>query len=76
MINFDDCTNENKTKHTLYWPYIRDHSYRILITGGSGSVKINALLDLINKQPDIEKICMLKIRMKQNINFQLIKEKA
>ena len=28
----------------------------MLITGGSGSGKTNALLNLINKQPDIDKI--------------------
>ena len=31
-------------------------SLRILIIGGSGSEKINALLNLINNQPDIDKI--------------------
>ena len=40
----------------MNWPYIPDHSYRILITGGSGSGKTNALLYLINSQPDIDKI--------------------
>ena len=39
MINFDDYTNENKTKHNPNWPYISDHPYRILIIGGSGSGK-------------------------------------
>ena len=57
-INFDDYTNENKTKHNLLWPYIPDHLYRILIVGGSGSGKTNALLNLINNQPDIGKICL------------------
>ena len=33
-----------------------DHPYRILIIGGSGSGKTNALLTLINKQNDIDKI--------------------
>ena len=56
MINFDDYANENKTQHNLKWPYIPDHPYRILIIGGSGSVKTNALLNLINNQPDIDKI--------------------
>ena len=40
----------------MNWPYIPDHPYRILITGGSGSGKTNALLYLINSQPDIDKI--------------------
>ena len=56
MINFDDYTNENKMKHNSKWPYIPDHPYRILIIGGSGSGKTNALLNLINNQPDIDKI--------------------
>ena len=56
MINFDDYTNENKLKHNPDWPYIPDHSYRILIIGGSGSGKTNTLLNLINNQPDIDKI--------------------
>ena len=38
------------------WPYIPDHSYRILIIGGSGSRKTNILLNLINEQNDIDKI--------------------
>ena len=55
MINFDDYTNENIIEHNSKWPYIRDHPYRILIIGGSGSGKTNALLNLINNQPDIDK---------------------
>ena len=31
MFNLDDITNENNKK----WPYIPDHSYRMLIIGGS-----------------------------------------
>ena len=56
MINFDDYTNESKVEHNLNWPYIPDHPYRILIAGGSGSGKTNALLNLLNNQPDIDKI--------------------
>ena len=56
MINIDDYTNDNKTGHNPKWPYIPDHPYRILMIGGSGSGKTNALLNLINKQPDIDKI--------------------
>ena len=56
MINFDYYKNENKTKHNLKWWRIPDHPYRILMIGGSGSGKTNALLNLINNQPDIEKI--------------------
>ena len=56
MINFDEYTNKNKRKHNPNWPYIPDHPYRILIIGGSGSGKTNALLKLINNQSDIDKI--------------------
>ena len=56
MINFDDYTTENKTKHNLERPYIPDHPYRILIIGGFGSRKTNSLLNLRNNQSDIDKI--------------------
>ena len=56
MINFDDYTNENIIEHNSKWPYIQDHPYTILIIGGSGSEKTNALLNLINNQADIDKI--------------------
>ena len=56
MTNFDEYTNENKTEHNPKWSYIPDHPYRILTVGGSGSRKTNALLDLINNQPNIDKI--------------------
>ena len=56
MINFDEYTNENKKEHNLNWPNIADNSYRILIIGGSGTGKTNALLNLINNQQDIDKI--------------------
>ena len=36
-------------------PYIPDHPCRILIIAGSGSGKTNALLNLINRNPDIDK---------------------
>ena len=56
MINFEDYVNENKTKHNKNWPYIPDHPCRILIIGDSGSGKTNLLLNLIENQPDIDKI--------------------
>ena len=56
MIHFDEYANENERKHNPNWPYIPDHPYRILIIGGSGSGKTNALLNLKNNQPDIDKI--------------------
>ena len=56
MVNFDNYTNENKTEHNLELPYTPDHPYRILIIGGSGFGKTTALLNLIENQPDIDKI--------------------
>ena len=56
MINFDDYANENKTEHNIKRLYIADHPYRIIIIGGSGSGKSSPLLNLINNQPDIDKI--------------------
>ena len=56
MINFDYYTNENKIEHNLKWSYIPDHPYTILMIGGSGSGKTNALLSLIENQPNIDKI--------------------
>ena len=56
MINLDSITNENNKEHNEKWPYIPDHPYRILIIGGSGSGKTSTLLDLINKQVDLDKI--------------------
>ena len=47
---------KTKTQHNPKWAYIPDHPYRILIVGGAGSGKTNALLNLINNQPDIDKI--------------------
>ena len=56
MINFDDYVNENKTEPNKNWPYVPDHPYRILIIGGSGSGKTNALVNFINEQNDTDKI--------------------
>ena len=56
MLNLDNTTNENKKAHNKKWPFIPDHPYRILIIGGSGSGKTNALLNLISQQDDIDKI--------------------
>ena len=53
---FDDYANENNTEHNQKWPYFSDHPHRILIIGGSGYGKANALLNLIINQPDIDKV--------------------
>ena len=56
MINLVSITYQNNKKHNEKWPYIPDHHYRILIIDGSGSRKTNALINLINKQNDIDKM--------------------
>ena len=54
MKNYDQSI---EIIHSPNWPYILDHPHRILILGGSGSGKTNALLNLIKNQwPDIHKI--------------------
>ena len=45
MFNLDSITNENNKEHNKKWPFIPDYSYRILIIGGFGSRKTNALLN-------------------------------
>ena len=54
MFNFDYITKEDIKQHNPKWPESLDHPYRILIVGRSG--KTNALLNLINYEPDIDKI--------------------
>ena len=56
MINLDSIANENNKKHNEKWPCIPDHSYRIMIIGGSRSGKTNTLLNLTNEQHNIDKI--------------------
>ena len=56
MINLDSITNENNKKHNEKWLYIPNHQYRFLTISESGSGKTNTLLNLINKQDDIDKI--------------------
>ena len=45
-----NITNENNKEHNKKWPYVPDDPYRMLITGGSGLGKTDALLNLIKKQ--------------------------
>ena len=56
MFSLEDITNENNKQLNKKQPYIPDHPYRILVIGGSGSRKTNALLNLIKEQDDIDKI--------------------
>ena len=48
MFSLENITNEKNKEHNKKWPFIPDHPYRILIIGGSGSGKINALLNLMS----------------------------
>ena len=49
MINFDDFVKENIKEHNSNWPQNLDHPYRILII-------VDSLVNLVNHQPDIDKI--------------------
>ena len=64
-----------KTKqHNLKWPYIPDYPYRILIIGGSGPRKTNALLNLISNHLNIfdEIYYLIKYIYKQKINMKKV----
>ena len=68
--------NENKTEHNLKQPYIPDYPYRILIIGGSGLRKSNALLNLTNNQLDIDKIYLyVKDAYESKHQFSITKRK-
>ena len=61
-INYDDVTKENINKYNLNCPRFPDHSYRILLTGGTGSGNTNALVGLIKQKGGeysiIDKSCL------------------
>ena len=75
MINLDNIINDNNEKHNEKWPYIPDHSYRILIIGGSGSGKTDTLLNLINEQKDIDKIYLYTKDLSESKYEYLIKNR-
>ena len=56
MINFDDVIKEQTKEHNPNWSEVPDHSYRILIIGGSGSGKTNSLINIINQQLYLDEI--------------------
>ena len=56
MFDFDHIAQANIKERNTKWPEIPNHPYKILIVGGSGSRKINALINIINLEPDIDKI--------------------
>ena len=55
MLNSDYITTEYIKERNLNCVEIPDHLYRILIVRGTGSGKTNALFNLINHKPDIDK---------------------
>ena len=56
MIDFKNVTNENIKEYYLNLPQIPEHLYRVLIIRGSESTKRNLLFNLVNEEPDIDKI--------------------
>ena len=56
MFNFDYITKKEIKEHSPNRPEIPDYPYRIFIIANSGSGKTNALLNLINNEPVIDKI--------------------
>ena len=54
MFKLNDITNENNEDHNRNFPYIPDHPYKMLIIGGSGSRKTNALFNWIKEQDNDE----------------------
>ena len=75
MINLDSIINKNNKNRNKKWPYIPDHQYRILIIGGSGSRKTNALLNLINEQKDVDKIYLYAKDLSESKYEYLIKNR-
>ena len=72
-----NITNENNKEHNKKWPYVPDHPYRMLITGGSGLGKTDALLNLIKKQDRdnlIDKIYMCAKDLNK-LKYQLLIKK-
>ena len=75
MFNFDYITKEGIQEHNPKWPEIPDHPYRILIIGGSGSGKTNALRSLIHHEPDTDKIYLYAKHPSEAKYQLLIKER-
>ena len=71
MFNLDAIRNENNKDHNKKWPY------RMLIIGPSDSGKINALLNLIQKQDNdlIDKIYLYAKDLNEPKHQFLIKKR-
>ena len=59
MLIFDYVKKEDIKEHNPNQPEVNDHPYRIFVIAGSGSGKTNALLNLINHEPNIDKIYLI-----------------
>ena len=71
MFNFDYITNQDIKGHNPKWTEIPDISWRILTGRGSGSRKTNSLLNLLNWEPDIDKI-YLSAKYPYEAKFELL----
>lgn len=58
MINFTGVAGEIKQEDNPHFRRIPNHPYRILLLADTLVEKVNALLNLINHQSDIDKICL------------------
>ena len=74
MFKFDYITKDDVKEHNSNWSENSDHPYRILTVGGSGSGKTSGLLNLINHEPDIDKIC-LHAKDPDETKYQLLTNK-
>ena len=71
MIDLKIITDENNEK----WSYIPDHPYRTLLIEGSKSEKANSMINLINEQNDIDKICLYAKHLSETWYEYLIKRR-
>ena len=65
MFDFDCITKEDIKEHNLNWPVIPDHPYKILTVGAFGSGKTNGLLNVLQHEPGIDKICLYAKDLKE-----------
>ena len=74
MFNFHYIIKERIKEHNPKWQEISNHPYQMLVIGGSGSGKTNVLLNLINNEPDIDKIYLYaKDKYRAKYQFLLYK---
>ena len=75
MFNLDNITNENNKEHNKKRPFIPDHPYRMLLIGGSGLGRTNALLSLKKEQDDIDKTYLYAKDLSESRYELLIKKR-